>query len=97
MVRGEVSEQSVYAGIIDDKYGYIQITAFENDTADQFKTCLLYTSGRQFHDVYRKIFEGETVRGKKNMEKGVNWILPTPWSVEKEADLDQKQRSRRCV
>lgn len=38
VVRGEVSEQSVYAGIIDDKYGYIQITAFENDTADQFKT-----------------------------------------------------------
>lgn len=51
-------------------------------------------AGRQFHDIYRRIFEGETVRGKKNMEKGVNWILPTPWSFEKGADLDQKQRSR---
>lgn len=38
LVRAEVEEPSVYSGIIDKKYGYIRITAFEQSTAEQFKT-----------------------------------------------------------
>lgn len=38
IVRGEVEEPSVYAGTIDRDYGYLRITAFENGTAEQFKT-----------------------------------------------------------
>lgn len=38
LIRAEVSEQSVFAGVIDKKYGYIQITGFEKTTAEQFKT-----------------------------------------------------------
>ncbi len=49
---------------------------------------------RQFHDVYRLIFEEKTARGTKNMEKGVNWLLPTPWVCENGADLDREKRGR---
>ena len=35
---------------------------------------------RRFYDIYRMIFEGKPVRGKKNMEKEISWILPGPWS-----------------
>lgn len=38
IVRGEVEESSVYATMLDDGYGYIQITGFEKSTAEQFKT-----------------------------------------------------------
>lgn len=38
IVRAKLAEPSVYAGIIDKKYGYIRITAFEETTAEQFKT-----------------------------------------------------------
>lgn len=37
LIRAEVAEQSVFASVIDKKYGYIQITGFEKNTADQFK------------------------------------------------------------
>lgn len=37
LVRGEVEETSVYGGVLEDKYGYIAITAFEQSTAEQFK------------------------------------------------------------
>lgn len=37
LIRAEVSEQSVFAGVVDKKYGYIQITGFEKTTAEQFK------------------------------------------------------------
>lgn len=37
LIRAEVFEQSVFAGTIDKKYGYIQITGFEKTTAEQFK------------------------------------------------------------
>lgn len=51
-------------------------------------------ASRQFHDIYRRIFEGQTVRGLTNMELGINWILPTPWCCENMADLDSDLRSR---
>ena len=38
LVRSEVEEPSVYAGVLDSGYGYIQITAFEKTTAEQFAT-----------------------------------------------------------
>lgn len=38
LVRSEVKELSVYSTIIDKKYGYIQITSFEEETAKQFRT-----------------------------------------------------------
>ena len=38
LIRAQVEEQSVFARVIDKKYGYIQITGFEKDTAEQFKT-----------------------------------------------------------
>lgn len=38
IVRGEVEENSVYAGTLDGGYGYIRITAFEKNTAEQFRT-----------------------------------------------------------
>lgn len=37
LIRAEVAEQSVFANVIDKKYGYIQITGFEKTTAEQFK------------------------------------------------------------
>ncbi|MGC2872425.1 S41 family peptidase [Ihubacter sp. rT4E-8] len=37
MVRAQVEDPSVYAELIDKKYGYIRITAFERGTAEQFK------------------------------------------------------------
>lgn len=51
-------------------------------------------AGRQFHEVYRLLWEGKPIRGKKNMEKGINWLLPGPWSWENGADLDQSMRAR---
>ncbi|MCI9476052.1 hypothetical protein AALA22_13460 [Anaerovoracaceae bacterium 41-7] len=51
-------------------------------------------SNRQFHDVYRLILENKPARGKKNMEKGINWILPTPWILEQGKDLDGVQQAR---
>lgn len=38
ILRGEVHESSVFSGTIDDKYGYIRITSFESNTAEQFQT-----------------------------------------------------------
>lgn len=41
IVRAEVKELSVYATVLEEgnlKYGYIQITSFESETAKQFKT-----------------------------------------------------------
>lgn len=38
VVRAVVSEPSVFAGNIEKDYGYIRITSFENDTAEQFRT-----------------------------------------------------------
>lgn len=38
LVRSEVEEPSVYAGLLDSGYGYIQITGFEKTTAEQFAT-----------------------------------------------------------
>jgi len=38
VVRGQVEEQSVYASVIDGKYGYIRIASFEKSTAKQFAT-----------------------------------------------------------
>lgn len=38
LIRAEVSEQSVFASVLDGKYGYIQITGFEKTTAEQFKS-----------------------------------------------------------
>ncbi len=49
---------------------------------------------RRFYDIYRMIFEGKPVRGKKNMEKEISWILPGPWSCEEKADLDENQKAR---
>ncbi len=38
LVRAEVKELSVYASMLDDEYGYMQITSFEEETAKQFET-----------------------------------------------------------
>lgn len=38
LVRAEVKELSVYASMLDDDYGYMQITSFEEETAKQFET-----------------------------------------------------------
>ncbi len=38
LVRGVVEEASVFAKTLDDKYGYIRISSFEQNTAEQFKT-----------------------------------------------------------
>ena len=38
IVRAVVNEPSVFAGEIDKAYGYLRITSFEMDTAEQFKT-----------------------------------------------------------
>ncbi len=51
-------------------------------------------SNRQFHDVYRMISEDKPVRGTRNMEKGINWILPTPWILQQERDFDSARRAR---
>lgn len=51
-------------------------------------------ANRVFYDIYRYIGEGKPVRDKKNMEYGVNWILPTPWCAETGMNLDNRQRAR---
>ncbi|MCI5686943.1 MAG: hypothetical protein MR303_00370 [Emergencia sp.] len=51
-------------------------------------------ANRAFHDVYRLILEDKPVRGKKNMEQGINWILPTPWIWQQGKNLDSGQRAR---
>ena len=38
LVRAEVKELSVYADMLEDDYGYMQITSFEEETAKQFET-----------------------------------------------------------
>lgn len=38
LVRGQVEEISVYGGVLDEQYGYIAISAFEKNTAEQFRT-----------------------------------------------------------
>ena len=49
---------------------------------------------REFIDVYRLIYENRAARGVKNIEEGINWILPTPWVRDNEITLDDSQRSR---
>ncbi|MFR7989231.1 MAG: hypothetical protein ACLU5F_01405 [Anaerovoracaceae bacterium] len=49
---------------------------------------------RQFIDVYQRIREGRPVRGTKNLEKGINWILPTPQNCENEMELSGEEKSR---
>lgn len=51
-------------------------------------------ANREFHDVYEKIRDGQPVRGLKNMEKGVNFFLPTPKNRTEHLALDRGQRAR---
>lgn len=49
LVRAEVTELSVYSSVIEegkDKFGYIQITSFEAETAKQFETELADLEGK---------------------------------------------------
>ena len=34
------------------------------------------------------------MRGTKNLEKGINWILPTPQNCENEMELSGEEKSR---
>ena len=49
---------------------------------------------RGFTDVYRKIRDKQPVRGIKNMEKGINWILPTPGNCEEAMELTGEEKGR---
>lgn len=51
-------------------------------------------ANRIFHDVYSLISEGKPVRQTENMEKGINWILPTPDDRQKGLTLSAEQRAR---
>ena len=61
MVRAEVDATSVYSAVLKGNIGYIRITAFEEDTANQFKKELTAMENKNvkgmFHRNYSKLQE----------------------------------------
>lgn len=51
-------------------------------------------TNRRFTDFYALIHQEEKLTGKKNMDSGINWILPTPYDWDSGFALDAAQRNR---
>ena len=51
-------------------------------------------SNREFVDFYNLIMENLHIRGKKNIEEGINWALITPKNLENGKELDESEKLR---
>ena len=49
---------------------------------------------RKFIDVYQRIKDNQPVRGVRNMEEGINWILPTPENCDEGLELNGEEKGR---
>lgn len=49
-------------------------------------------AGREFFDFYQALEQGTSIRSKKNMDEGINWILMIPGHKKNQLNSDQKLR-----
>ncbi|MBR0598931.1 hypothetical protein [Sinanaerobacter chloroacetimidivorans] len=49
-------------------------------------------AGREYFYFFKALREGRSIRGKRNMEEGINWVLKSPAEMDITLDTDQKLR-----
>lgn len=49
-------------------------------------------AGRYFFPFFRSLDEGKSIRGKKNMDEGINWVIRSPDEISLFVSSDQKLR-----